>query len=128
MSSKKSKVIAICGKLCSGKTFYAKQLIKNNNSVILSCDEMTKFLFDNKLGEKPDEMMKRIKEYLLRKAVDIIIAGTNVVLDWGFWSLSDRKQVSEFFNEKNIDCEWHYIDISDERLKINISKRNQENN
>ena len=42
-----AKIIAICGKICSGKTYYAQSLKDKENAVILSCDELT--------WEEPDE-------------------------------------------------------------------------
>ena len=36
-----AKVILICGKICSGKTYYARQLRDQYNAVILSTDEGT---------------------------------------------------------------------------------------
>ena len=86
-----TKVMAICGKICSGKSYYSKKIKEKENAVILSCDELTKILFDNNLGDKHDEMSKRIWEYLLTKAVDIVKTDTNVILDWGFWVGEDRK-------------------------------------
>lgn len=44
-----AKIIAICGKICCGKTYYANQIKEKENAVILSCDELTKDLFDNDL-------------------------------------------------------------------------------
>ena len=119
-----TKVIAICGKICSGKSYYAKQLKEKENAVILSCDELTHVLFDNNLGDKHDEMSKRIWHYLLKKSEDIIRTNTNVILDWGFWVREDRKCISNYFNLKNIECEWHYIDVDDETWQKNISERN----
>ena len=34
-----AKVILICGKICSGKSHYAKQLQQQHNAVILSTDD-----------------------------------------------------------------------------------------
>lgn len=45
-----SKVILICGKMCSGKTTYAKSLIKKNPVVLLSCDELTTLFFGSDGG------------------------------------------------------------------------------
>lgn len=81
-------------------------------------------LFDNNLGEKYDEMSKRIWKYLLGKAVDIALAGTNVILDWGFWVKKDRSFIKEFFNSKGIICQWHYINIDDASWRKNIEERN----
>ncbi|WP_297031834.1 hypothetical protein [uncultured Eubacterium sp.] len=42
-----SKTIAICGKICCGKSYYAKQIKEKENAVILSIDEATYDLIDN---------------------------------------------------------------------------------
>lgn len=120
-----AKVIAICGKICSGKTYYANQMKQKEKAVILSCDELTKYLFNNNLGEKHDEMSKKIWEYLLKKSVDIIQTDTNVILDWGFWSRDGRKNISDYFSSLKIECEWHYIDIDDLSWQFNIEERNK---
>lgn len=79
-------MILICGKICSGKSRYAKQILNKNNAVVLSCDEMVQTIFDKQLGENHDEVLLNIKRYLLNKSVHIIKAGCDVILDWGFWS------------------------------------------
>ena len=117
--------MAICGKICSGKSYYSNKLKDKEKAVILSCDEMTSILFDNNLGDKHDEMSKRIKDYLLKKAVDILDTGANVILDWGFWSKRDRKDINQYFESKSIVCEWHYIDIDDNSWQKNIDERNE---
>ena len=65
------KIIAICGKICGGKSYYANELKNKENAVVLSWDELTSILFDNNLGDKHDEMSKRIWEYLLKKPLDL---------------------------------------------------------
>ena len=35
-----AKIMAICGKICCGKTYYSNQLKEKENAVILSCDEI----------------------------------------------------------------------------------------
>ena len=120
-----AKVIAICGIICSGKSYYAAKLKEKENAVILSCDELTKDLFDNDLGDKHDEMALRIWAYFRKKSVELVNAGCVVILDWGFWSRENRKSLSEFYREQNIPCEWHYIDVEDETWKRNIEERNQ---
>lgn len=37
-----AKIIVICGKICCGKSYYANQIKEKENTVILSCDELTK--------------------------------------------------------------------------------------
>ena len=90
-----AKVILICGKIASGKSYFADKLKKENNAVILSCDELFKMIFKDDQGEKHDEITKRIREYIYKKSVEIVRAGTDVILEFGFWSRENRKCVSE---------------------------------
>lgn len=119
-----AKIIAICGKICSGKTYYANQIKQKENAIILSCDELTKELFDNDLGDKHDEMAVRIWNYFKKKSVELVEAGCMVILDWGFWSKENRESLTEFYKAHNIPCEWHYIDIDDQTWEQNIAERN----
>lgn len=119
-----SKIIAICGKICSGKTFYANQIKKKEKAIILSCDEVTSILFDNNLGENHDAMASRIWKYLLKKSVELINLNCNVILDWGFWSKKDREFIVNYYKFHNIACEWHFIDVNDETWNKNIQERN----
>ena len=120
-----AKIIAICGKICCGKTYYANQIKDKENAIILSCDELTKDLFDNALGDNHDKMTFRIWNYLTKKSVELANVGCTVILDWGFWSLDNRKKLREFCRSKNINCEWHYIDVDEQTWYKNIEERNR---
>lgn len=119
-----AKVYLICGKICSGKTTLAKKLAESRNGVILSCDEVTWTLFDNDLGEEHDEMTSRIRRYLLHKAAEIVRTGTNVILDWGFWSAAYRTEVGEYFSAEKIKTQWTYLSVPPGEWKRRIEKRN----
>lgn len=119
-----AKIIAICGKICCGKTYYANQIKEKEKAVILSCDELTKDLFDNDLGEKHDEMALRIWSYFKKKSVELVNIGCTVILDWGFWSIENRRSLTEFCRSQNVHCEWHYIDVDDQTWNKNIEERN----
>lgn len=120
-----AKVIAICGKICCGKSYYAAELKKKENAVILSCDELTKDLFDNDLGDRHDEMALRIWTYFKKKSLELVKVDCTVILDWGFWSRENRESLREFYREQEILCEWHYIDVEEETWKQNIEERNR---
>ncbi len=119
-----SKVILICGKICSGKTVYAKKLMKEHNAVLLSSDELISTLFHPNENEYHDTIIKNVHEYLLNKSVEALGCGVNVILDWGFWTTGSRKVVSNLYKLKGIEFEWHYIDIDDEAWHRNIEQRN----
>lgn len=121
----KGKIIAICGKIASGKTYYANQIKEKENAVILNTDELTYSMFDNEQGEKYTELANRANEYLLKKSVEIAEAGCNVIIDWGFWKAYNRRYTTEYFKSKNINIEWHYIDIDDLSWEENIKERNK---
>lgn len=121
-----AKVILICGKICSGKTTYARRLVKERGGVILSSDELMLAIFDPLLGDKHDEIAARANAYLFRLALKMIEAGTDVILDWGFWTRDGRRAAEEFFAERGLCVEWHYVQTAEAQWKRNIEKRNKE--
>ena len=120
-----AKVYLICGRICSGKSCYAARLRERENAVILSCDELTFALFDGQLGDAHDAMRARMESYLRHKSVEIVRAGTNVILDWGFWTAHGRRDVRAFYAGHDVACEMHYIDVSPEVWKLQIERRNE---
>ncbi|MCI8640763.1 MAG: ATP-binding protein [Clostridia bacterium] len=119
------KVILICGKIASGKSFYANKIKNKEKAVILNTDELTFALFDNEQGEKYEDRANRANNYLMKKAVELIKAECNVILDWGFWTIKSRNEITRYFQDNNIDTEWHYIDIEDAIWIKNIKERNE---
>lgn len=119
-----AKVIMTCGKICSGKSTYAEKMRKDLSAVIFSVDEIMLALFDGDIGDKHDEYVEKVKKYLFNKSTEIIEAGVNVILDWGLWTKAERKYAREFYKSKNIECEIHFISISDDEWKKRISQRN----
>lgn len=119
------KVILICGKLCSGKTTYAQALLSQNRGILLSSDELMHALYHHQEGALHDWLLPGVQAYLYQKAVQIAQAGCTVVLDWGFWSQAARRKASRYFEDQGVAFEWHYLDITDEAWKENISMRNR---
>lgn len=120
-----SKIIAICGKICSGKSYYANEIKKKENAVILSIDEVTYDLFGNEQGENYDNLCVKVKSYLMKKSVELVNIGCNVILDWGFWTVRDRKEITEYYQSHSINIWWHYIDIDNKSWEENIAERNK---
>ena len=63
-----AKVVLICGKICSGKTYYARALKEKENAVILSTDEVTYDLINNEQGEFYNVFAERVNLHLRKKA------------------------------------------------------------
>lgn len=118
------KVFLICGKICSGKSYYARTLKEKHNAVILSTDEATYDLINNEQGEFYDAFAQKVNCYLRKKCAEICKAGANVILDWGFWTKKDRIDISQYLEANDVEFEWHYIDVNDGTWKKNINERN----
>jgi len=114
----------ICGKICSGKSWYARELAHRENAVILSTDELTWDLTGNEQGPGYDAFAWRCNTYLRKKAGQIAAAGCHVILDWGFWTKSDRETITQYYSGQNIPVRWHYIDVPEEIWEDNIRHRN----
>lgn len=114
-------VYLTCGKICSGKSTFARKLAKEKKAVILSCDELTK-LFPS--AENHEAVLEKVEQYLLTKMEEIINCGINVILDWGFWTKQKRTEMTVRLEGLGIPYEWYYIKVSDSQLRENIKKRN----
>ena len=121
-----AKLLCICGKIGCGKTYYANRLKEQEHAVILSTDEVTYDLTNNQQGDGYDEFAIRVNLYLRKKAVEIVNAGCTVILDWGFWTKENRKEIKRYGENNGGLVEMHYIDIDDKTWYENIEKRNNE--
>lgn len=119
-----AEVILMCGMICSGKSFYAKKLAEEKNAVILSTDEATKILINNEQGDFYLEFVDKVNLYLRKKAVDIVKTGTDVILDWGFWTREDRRNIKTYLSENGVNYSMYFISISDTDWERNIRERN----
>ena len=120
-----AKVILICGKICSGKTYYSNMIKDKYNAVIMSPDEATYELINNEQGEFYNIFSERLNKYLTKKAGEIVKSGANVIFERGLWTKEDRINTKKYYKEKNIECEIHYIYVDNETWKKNIAERNK---
>lgn len=114
----------LCGKICAGKSTYAKKLHQENNGIILSCDELVLSIFDEHLGDKHEEIVDRCKEYLYKLSIQMATSGYNVILDMGFWSKLERDTTKARFKNLDIPTKLHYIYVDDETQLLHIKERN----
>lgn len=120
-----AKLILLCGKIGSGKSYYAKEFQKTTNAVIISPDEATYELIHNEQGDFYNEFSKRLNEYLKKKVGEIVRAGANVIYERGLWSKKERQDIKEYYKRQDVDCEIHYVCVDDESWKKNIQERNK---
>ena len=118
------KAIMTCGKICCGKSTYARSLQAAGNAVILSIDEITLELFPDGAGEMHDVYARRAEQYLLSLSLQILKTGADVILDWGLWTRAQRDWLRGFWAEHGVEYEIHYLRISREEWERRIRIRN----
>lgn len=118
-------IILLCGKVCSGKTHYANNIKQRYNAVILSCDELMLDLFEEQLGSKHNVTLNKVKQYLYQLADQIVLTDTYVILDFGFWTLSERQHIKQYYAERGITTELHYVSVQPEVWMYNMEQRNR---
>ena len=119
-----AKVIMTCGKICCGKSTYARRLQAMGNAVILSIDEITLLMFPEGAGEMHDTYARRAEQYLLSLALQILRTGTDVILDWGLWTRAQRDRLRAYWAGHGAENEIHYLPISKAEWDRRIRDRN----
>ena len=120
-----SKVIVVCGKIASGKSYYSNQIKDSLNAVIISPDEATYELINNEQGEFYNIFSDRLNNYLTKKVGEIVKAGANVIFERGLWTKKARERIKEYYKNIGVECELHYVCVDDETWKQNIDERNR---
>jgi len=119
------RVIMTCGKICCGKSTYARKIKEEGNAVILSIDDITLKLFPDGSGNMHDTYALRAEQYLLELSLQILQAGVDVILDWGLWTRAVRNRIRDFYASRGgIHTELHYLRIDPEEWNRRIRKRN----
>lgn len=119
-----AKAILLCGKVGSGKTYYAKKMLKSGNAVLLSADEIMLSLFGNDAGDQHSFYAERTQKYLFEKSLEILESGIDVILDWGFWTRQKRDEACTFYTDAGYTCEKYYISVSEKDWQENLAERN----
>lgn len=120
-----AKVILVCGKVCSGKSTYAKAIKEKYNAILLSYDELMQAVLPDQQTEVSKTLQAGIQEYLFAKSEELIKADVSVIMDLGFETREDRMNASTFYHQRQIEFEWHYVEDSERIWKKNILNRNQ---
>ena len=117
------RIILLIGRICSGKTTYARKIMAEHQpAALLSADELMQTLFPEPLGEKYDRYAARCKSYLYQQARKLAHQGVTPVLDFGFWSKEDRREAAAAL--EGFELDWRYVDISMEEWERRIQTRN----
>lgn len=120
--SEGARAILLIGRLCSGKTTYARALMARERAVLLSADALMRTLFPEPLGERYDVYAARCIAYLYRQARELVDAGVTVILDFGFWTRADRAAAAKALS--GVPLDWRYLSPPDAEWRRRIAHRN----
>ena len=112
------KIILLIGKICVGKSTYAKEL----GGMLISCDQLMQTMFPGGCGEHHDVLAERARMYLLALARQCAEAGVTPVVDFGFWTPALRREALDALDGFELD--WRYLDVPEDEWMRRIGKRN----
>ena len=112
------KIILLIGKICVGKSTYARSL----GGMLISCDQLMQSMFPGGCGDQHDLLAERARKYLLGLARQCAEAGVTPVVDFGFWSPAMRQEAIDAL--EGFELDWRYLDVPEDEWKHRIAKRN----
>jgi predicted kinase len=117
----------VCGLPCSGKTTLALQLEREHSALRLTPDEWHTALFGQDVeDERHDERHDLIEAMLWKAAARVLELGVDVVLDFGFWSRSERADYRARAASLGAGTRLHYLDVPEAELLNRLQVRNDE--
>ena len=110
----------------SGKTTEAKKLEQEHKALRLTPDEWQYFLFGHDINElEHDERHTKIEELMWEVAVKVLKLGCDVILDFGFWTRSERDEFRRKAHSFGADSKIHYMNVPNYVIWERLDARNQ---
>ena len=110
---------------CSGKTTLARQLEKELPALRLSPDEWQLRLFGQDVEDPAHSTRHDLIEAMLWElAARLLVLGTNVILEFGFWAREEREDFRSRAKQLGASSEVHFLDVPEEELLRRLAQRN----
>jgi len=110
---------------CSGKTTLARKLEMKYSALRLTPDEWQLRLFGQDAEEPEHDARHTLIETLLwEMASRMLVLGTNVILDYGFWAREEREDFRSRARQLGAGSEVHFLDVPPEELFRRLAQRN----
>ena len=122
---KKGVLTFFCGKMGAGKSTKSHLVAQEKNSVLLSEDEWLESLYPNSISSLEDyiKYSNQLKPQMKKLVQNILIVGTDVVMDFPANTVFQREWFKSIFSEIDASHELIYLDVSNEICLKQIAKR-----
>src|SRR5258706_3119675 len=107
------RLVLLCGLPASGKTTLARQLAESYGAVRFNMDE-----WESALDVDPfdDGFQVRLEAKFWELTQRLLVLGTSVVLEWGFWARSERDEKREAARKLGVAVELPFLHAAFEAL------------
>ena len=114
------RLVLLCGLPASGKTTLARELADAYRAVRLNPDE-----WELALGVDPFDaaFQDRLEAVFWDLAQRLLVLGTSVVLEWGFWARSERDEKREAARTLGVAVELRFLDVPYDELLRRVVAR-----
>jgi predicted kinase len=122
-----AEIVLCCGKVGSGKSTFAKELQAQFQFSSFSCDDwMLHFYRETADRSQFDWQLGRCQEMIYRVSEQLLGHGVNVVLDFGFWKVSERETMRNRFESLGHQVAFVFFPIDPDRQIANLRARQAE--
>jgi predicted kinase len=114
------RLVLLCGLPASGKTTLARKLEDAYGAVRLNPDEWESALDVDPFDEG---FQARLEAEFWELAQRLLVLGTSVVLEWGFWARSERDEKREAARALGVAVELRFLDAPYDELVRRVVAR-----
>jgi adenylate kinase family enzyme len=125
---KNGKLIFLTGKMGAGKSTYAKKILKEDTSILLSEDYLLSSLYPNEINDISDyvKYSLRIKTFVKWLVRSYIFRGIDVIMDFLGNTIKQRQWFLEIISDTNAKHSLIYLKADDEICLKHLEKRRLE--
>jgi predicted kinase len=113
---KKGTLVFFSGKMGAGKSTKSKEIALKRNAVLLSEDEWLESIYPDKISSLDDyiKYSNQLKPQIKKLVQSILVAGTDVVMDFPANTASQKEWFRDIFTEVDAPHSLIFIDVANE--------------
>ena len=116
-----------CGKIASGKSTLAKNLVAEHSAILLSEDHWLSRLYPDQIKSVTDyvRLSRQIRQVVGPLVIDLLSAGVTVVLDFPANTSQDRQWSRGLADAAQVSHCVHYLGAEDDTCRGRLHLRNR---